>query len=144
MNDNPIDKDDITENPHSIEYPHHRGSQLVKPEDVGKQKGRALNAMEHQTDQQLELIRDQMALLAEQAKRIQLRKQVSEDIYQAEMRFEPLINHKYHLYKRDNGNTVLSMIGPNAWGKSGAPYSYVATVKLLADHTWDVLKSAEE
>lgn len=144
MNENPIDKDDITENPHSIEYPHHRGSQLVKPEDVGKQKGRALNAMEHQTDQQLELIRDQMALLAEQAKRIQLRKQVSEDIYQAEMRFEPLINHIYHLYKRDNGNTVLSMIAPNSWGRSGSPYTYVATVKLLADHTWDVLKSAEE
>ena len=46
---NPIDKDKITENPHSLEYAHHAGSALIKPEDQGKIKGRALSAMEHQT-----------------------------------------------------------------------------------------------
>jgi hypothetical protein len=33
---NPIDPDKITENPHSLEYPHHAGSALIKPEDKGK------------------------------------------------------------------------------------------------------------
>ncbi len=138
--DNPIDKDHITENPHNLQYPHHRGSQIVKPEDLGKTKGRSLNAMEHQTDQQLLQIKEQMELLAAQAQKIQQRKEVSESIYLAEMRFEPLINHVYHLYKRENGQTVLSMIAKDSWGRSGCPYQYMATVKLLADHTWDVLE----
>jgi len=144
VKENPIDKDNITETPNTIEYPHHRGSQIIKPEDVGKRKGRAVSAMEHQTDQQLDIIKTQMELLAQQAQKIQLRKQVSEDIYLAEMRFEPIINHTYHLYKKkDLDSSILSLIAPNNWGKV-CPYNYVATVKLLADHTWDVLESAVE
>lgn len=139
MEENPIDKDKITENPSSLEYPHTRGGQVIKPEDRGKLKGRALSAMEQQTDHQLDQIREQMSLLADQAGKIQKRKEVSEQIYMAEMRFEPLISHTYHLYQRDNGSTVLSMVHPDQWGKSGTPYDFVATVKLLADHTWEII-----
>ena len=142
---NPIDPDKITENPHSLEYPPHSGSALVKPEDQGKLKGRALSAMEHQTDMQLNQIYEQMQLLAEQAKKLQDRKSISEFIYQAEMRFEPLINHIYHLYRKEEGNFLLSLIAPNQWGRSKHTYEWIATVRLLADHTWDVLdKNIEE
>jgi hypothetical protein len=140
MNENPIDKDKITENPHNLEYAHHRGSALVKPEDTGKIKGLAISAMEHQTDMQLEQIRQQMALLADQVGKINRRKEISFSVYQAACRFEPLINHTYHLYEKDNGPTVLSMIGPNDWGRKSCPYQFLATVKLLADHTWDIIE----
>ncbi|MEN9978324.1 MAG: hypothetical protein RLZZ569_949, partial [Bacteroidota bacterium] len=96
---NPIDKDKITENPSTLPYAHHSGSALIKPEDQGKLKGRALSAMEQQTDIQLHQIYEQMQLLAEQAKKLQSRKSISERIYLAEMRFEPLINHVYFLYE---------------------------------------------
>lgn len=135
---NPIDPDKITENPHSLEYPHHAGSALVKPEDKGKIKGRALSAMEHQTDMQLSQIYEQMQLLADQVKKLNQRKEISEIIYQAEMRFEPLINHVYHVYKKDNGTFLLSLIAPEQWGRS-SKFEFIATVRLLADHTWDVL-----
>lgn len=137
---NPIDPDKITETPHSLEYPHHAGSALVKPEDQGKIKGRALSAMEHQTDMQLNQIYKQMQLLAEQAKKLQDRKSISEFIYQAEMRFEPLINHVYHLYKKEDSNYLLSLIAPDQWGRSKRSFEWMATVRLLADHTWDVLE----
>lgn len=137
---NPIDPDKITENPSSLEYPHHAGSALVKPEDKGKIKGRALAAMEHQTDMQLDQIYQQMQLLAEQAKKLNLRKDISELIYQAEMRFEPLINHIYHLYKKEDSTYLLSLIAPDQWGRSKKSFEYLATVRLLADHTWDVLE----
>ena len=68
---NPIDPDKITENPHSLTYGHHVGSAIVKPEDQGRLKGRALSAMDHQTDQQLGQIYEQMQLLAAQAKKLQ-------------------------------------------------------------------------
>jgi hypothetical protein len=141
---NPIDKDKITENPHSLEYGHHAGSALIKPEDQGKLKGRALSAMEFQTDMQLGQIYEQMQLLAEQAKKLQDRKTISEKIYLAEMRFEPLINHIYHLYQKENASYLLSLIGPNQWGRSKKTVEFVATVRLLADHTWDILEKVED
>jgi hypothetical protein len=141
---NPIDPDKITENPHSLEYGHHSGSALIKPEDQGKLKSRALNAMEHQTDMQLSQIYEQMKLLADQAKKLNDRKSISEFIYQAEIRFEPFINHTYHLYKKSNGTYLLSLIGPNQWGRSGAELQFMATVKLLADHTWDILDQSPD
>lgn len=141
---NPIDPDKITENPHSLEYPHHAGSALVKPEDKGKIKGRALSAMEHQTDMQLGQIYEQMQLLAEQAKKLNDRKSISEFIYMAEMRFEPLINHVYHLYTKENGDYLLSLIAPNQWGRSKNNFTFIATVRLLADHTWDILDKNPE
>jgi hypothetical protein len=136
---NPIDPDKITENPHSLEYAHHAGSALIKPEDQGKIKGRALSAMEYQTDMQLNQIYEQMQLLAEQAKKLSDRKKISELIYTAEMRFEPLINHTYFLYKKENGIHLLSLVAPGQWGKSGGALIYLATIKLLADHTWEVM-----
>lgn len=141
---NPIDPDKITENPHSLEYPHHAGSALVKPEDKGKIKGRALSAMEHQTDMQLGQIYEQMQLLAEQAKKLNDRKSISEFIYMAEMRFEPLINHVYHLYTKENGDYLLSLIAPNQWGRSKNNFTFIATVRLLADHTWDILEKSPD
>ena len=141
---NPIDKDKITETPSTLPYAHHTGSALIKPEDQGKLKGRALAAMEHQTDMQMDQIFEQMKLLSEQANRLQDRKRISEYIYQAEMRFEPIINHIYFLYEKQDGRFVLSLIGPTDWGSSKTSFVYLATVRLLADHTWDVLEKQKD
>jgi len=142
---NPIDADKVAENPHTLEYGHHVGSAVVKAEDVGKLKGRAMTAMEHQTDIQLNQLHAQMQLLAEQAKKINKRKEISEQIYQASFRFEPIINHVYYLYEEEDGSPLLSIIGPNQWGRSRKnKYTYLATIKLLGDHTWEVLDSSNE
>ncbi len=136
---NPIDADKVAENPGLLPYGHHSGSAIVRPEDKGKIKGRALAAMEGQTDIQMQQIREQIELLAAQAQKLQERKEVSEQIYLAEMGFEPLINHVYHLYRKRNGATILSMVAPAEWGRSLPFESHIASVKLLADHTWDIL-----
>ncbi len=143
--ENPIDPDKITENPHALEYAHHVGSALIKPEDIGKQKGRALTAMEHQTDQQLGQLYEQMQLLAEQAKKINQRKVISERIYGASFRFEPIINHVYYLYEDTDQTQILSIIAPSEWGRSRKnEYTYIAKIKLLADHTWDILDASDD
>ena len=141
---NPIDPDKIAENPHLLPYAHQVGSAVIKPEDQGKLKGRALSAMSQQTDMQLGQIYEQMQLLASQAKKLQDRKEISAFIYKAEMRFEPFINHTYHLYQKETGIFSLSLVGPKQWGKSGANLEFVGTVKLLADHTWDILERNEK
>jgi len=135
---NPIDADKITENPHILPYAHHRGSTVIAPIDRGKVKGSAMAAMYEQTDLQLDQIRQQIELLARQAQAIHDRVEISEQIYHAEMGFQPVIGKNYYLYLRQNGKYVLSLVSPQEWG-SKPPYEFVAAVKLLADHTWEIV-----
>lgn len=137
---NPIDADKITETPHVLPYAHHRGSAVIEPVDRGKIKGRAMAAMYEQTDMHLDQIRQQIELLARQANAIRDRVEISEKIYLAEMSFEPIIGKNYHLYLRKNGKHVLSLVAPQEWGKK-LPYEFVASVRLLADHTWEVINN---
>ena len=140
---NPIDKDKIAENPHLLPYAHTIGGAEIKPVDKGKVKGRAMSAMYEQTNMDLDQIREQMELLARQAKAIQDRVQISELIYTAEINFEPFIGQTYYLYQRQNGKFVLSLVGPYEWGDE-PPFEYVATMVLLSDHTWDVIDKNDD
>lgn len=137
--ENPIDKDKIAENPHLLPYAHTVGGAVIKPIDKGRVKGLAVSAMHEQTNMQLDQIRKQVELLVTQAQLIHDRVEVSERIYLADMNFKPLIGKIYHLYQRKNGKDVLSMVAPNEWGRS-QPYTFVASIKLLADHTWEILE----
>lgn len=138
---NPIDADKITENPHNLPYAHTVGGAVIKPMDKGKTKGLAVKAMHKQTDIQLNQIRKQMQLLVDQAQKIQKRVEVSEIIYGADMGFKPLIGQTYHLYQRANETAVLSVVGPEEWGRKGCPFNnFLSTVSLLADHTWEILE----
>jgi len=139
---NPIDPEKIAENPGLLPYAHHAGSMPIKPEDEGKLKSRALRAMEYQTDVQLKQIYDQIQLLAVQAKSIQERKEISEMIYRCNLKFEPLIHHIYHLYQKES-EYLLSLVAPEDWGRSKTSLVYLATVKLLSDHTWEILKKSD-
>jgi hypothetical protein len=136
--ENPIEKDKITENPHNLPYAHTIGSAVIKPIDKGKVKGKAMAAMYEQTQSQLDQLKEQMQLIANQAKKLHDRIEISEKIYAAEMGFEPLIGQTYHLYERKNGQWVLSMVAPESWGRTFPFEKFIATVKMLSDHTWEV------
>ena len=68
---------------------------------------------------------------------------ISERIYEAEMGIDPIIGRTYYLYVRDSGKNLMSMVSPAEWGPR-IPFKYIATIKLLADHTWDILERREE
>ena len=109
---------------------------VIKPTEEGVIRHKALTAMEEQTNMQLEQIRKQIELLALQAQEIHKRKELSLLIYSAKLSFKPEIGQLYHLYERQDGSHLISMISPKEWGDP-LPYKrFVATVQLLADHTW--------
>lgn len=138
LNENPIDKDKIAENPGMLPYAHTVGGAAIDLIDTKKNKSLDLAAMQDQTDMQLDQIKQQMELLAKQAKDIQDRKELAEIIYRAKMNFKPDINHVYHLYEDEKQQPVLSMIGPNEWGASKGYPKFLSTIRLLADHTWKI------
>lgn len=108
---------------------------VIKPTELGVIRHQALSAMEEQTNMQLTQIRQQIELLAIQAKEIQKRKELSMSIYDSKISFAPVIGQSYYLYEKEDGTHLVSMISPKEWGKK-APYKFLAAVKLLADHTW--------
>ena len=140
---NPINPDKITETPSLLPYAHTVGSAIIRPIDQGKTKGLAMQAMYEQTDTQLTQIKKQVELLISQAQEIHDRIQISESIYTAECRFKPNISQIYYLYLKPDGEKLLSMISPAEWG-SRSPFRYDATVKLMADHTWQVVEMNKE
>lgn len=137
------DRDKISDLPGLIEYAHHAGSAIVKPEDKGRIKGTAISSMHDQTDRQFRQLYEQMQTLIKQGEYLRKRVEVSERIYQAAISFQPVVGKIYFLYKKKNGNDLLSMVSPDEWGKSLPYQSFEAEVRLLSDHTWDVVQSDE-
>lgn len=109
---------------------------VIKPTEEGMIRHKALTAMEEQTNMQLSQIRQQIELLALQAQEIQRRKDLSVLIYSAKLSFTPVIGQVYYLYEKKNGDHFLSLVSPKEWGANGPFKKAIATVKLLADHTW--------
>ncbi len=138
---NPIDEDKVSDQPHLLPYAHHVGSAIIKPIDKGKVKGLAMSAMYQQTEKSLLQIKEQVETLIKQAQEIHDRIDISEKIYKADVGFRPIVGKLYHVYERDNGTWTISLISPDEW-RGNAPYTYMATVKLLADHTWDIIKKS--
>ena len=112
---------------------------LIRPTEEGVIRHKALTAMEEQTNMQLEQIRKQIELLALQAREIHKRKELSMMIYGAKLSFKPEIGQVYYLYEKQDESHMISLISPKEWG-AAMPYKrFVATVQLLADHTWKEL-----
>lgn len=109
---------------------------VVKPNEAGIIRHQALSAMEEQTNMQLTQIRQQIELLAVQAKEIQKRKELSMLIYEAQIGFVPVIGQTYFLYEKGDGTCLLSLVGPKEWGRSKPYKNFISAVYLLADHTW--------
>jgi predicted transcriptional regulator len=131
----------------NIEYYHKQMSVLpyaasvsgavIRPTEEGVIRHKSLTAMEEQTNMQLDQIRKQIELLALQAQEIHKRKELSHIIYSAKLNFSPVIGQNYYLYEKNDGSYLLSIISPSEWGGGAGPFKRsVASVKLLADHTW--------
>jgi Protein of unknown function (DUF2452) len=112
------------------------GSVAVRLTKAGVIKHKSLQAMDEQTNMQLNQIREQIDLLVRQAQAIVKRKELSLMIYDAKLNFRPVIGHVYHLYQQRDDSYLLSMVGPGEWGGSGPFKEFITSAKLLADHTW--------
>jgi len=132
---NPIDKDKVTETPHTLRYPHTIGSAIITPVDKKGVKGSSLATVEEQAEMQLNEIREQLELLLKQAKNIKERVSFSQQVYEADINFVPVIGEVYHMYEKQDGAYIISLVAPWEWRK--IPYvRFVGSIKLLADRTW--------
>jgi hypothetical protein len=130
----------ITDIPGLLEYAHTVGGFAITPTNEGQIKSHARDAMKEQTTEQLAIIFEQMKTLAKQVNEIQNRVYISDLIYEAEIKFSPVIGKIYFLYERDNEKRYISLISPTEWGNS-LQDKFIAEVRLNADHTWKIITS---
>ena len=114
-------------------------SPKIEPVDRRMLKANAHEAMQHQAEQQIKMLKKQAELLIQQAKSIEERLEISHSIYKAEINFEPVINGVYHLYQKIDGTQTLSMVAPYEWGKEMPFELFLNTVRLLPDKPWEIL-----
>jgi hypothetical protein len=119
------------------------GSVPIKPEDKGKIRANAVEAMHHYAQQEMDMLRKQADLIMQQVREIEDRLKISEQIYQSEMRFTPVVNQIYHLYEKGD-HFAISLIAPNEWGRSKTQMKHVATIRLLGDHSWQVINKSND
>jgi hypothetical protein len=149
----PIDVDKIdldlmklktTDMPSLLEYAHTVGGFSITPTNQGVIKGHAREAMAEQTQEQLNLIYEQMKMLARQVQDIRKRVLVSDLIYQAEIAFSPVVGKIYYLYESNSAKRFLSLLSPADWKEKMGDKKFIAEVRLNADHTWKIINSTVE
>lgn len=134
----------VADVPSLLEYAHTVGGFSITPTNQGVIKGHAREAMKEQTEDQMNLIFEQMKTLAKQVQDIKKRVHISDIIYSVEMTFQPIIGKRYYLYEMDTGKRYLSLISPKEWGDKMQGQTYLAEVHLNSDHTWKIIDSTIE
>lgn len=130
----------FADKPNLLPYANSIGSPPIKPTEEGVIRGKALKSMEEQVKKQFSQLQKQYELLVNQSLELKRRTDISYLIYNSQIKFEPVVSEVYHLYRKNNQD-FLSLIEPELWKNKNI--QWIATVKLLADHTWDIIEMSE-
>ena len=117
--------------PAFLPYPVSTLSPPIIPTDLTSFKSRGISEVERDLQQKLTEIREQYLKTIDHFNWNKL-------VYEAEIRFEPIVGGTYHLYEM-RGRRVLSMISPDQW-----PHRHLATVRLNVDRQWLVVESGAD
>ena len=59
----------------------------------------------------------------------------NELIYNANISFSPSVGKVYHLYRKEDGTTWVSMVGPSEWGPNYV-FEFLGSFRLATDSVW--------
>ena len=88
-------------------------------------KNRSINKINHK-------VATKFSELKAEYEKMMLEFEYNKLIFDTKFNFEPIVGGTYHLYKRDNGETFLSIIAPNQWN-----YQSLGSFRLNADQIWE-------
>lgn len=101
------------------------GAPVITTKDNISWKNRSINKVNHKVEAKyLEL--------QEEYKKLMQEYEYNKLIFDAKFTFEPIIGQIYHLYKRENGETFLSIIAPEQCNFNG-----VGSFYLNVDQIWE-------
>jgi hypothetical protein len=114
------------------------GSPAFAPIAIEKEKDILLNVSKLNAKQEYDRIMEQVNVLKKQAEALANRMQVSEIMHQCKYGFRVVHGHYYYVYFNSYKNeNVLSINAPNSWSALPGHYTYIMTVRLMGDSTWE-------
>jgi hypothetical protein len=101
------------------------GAPVINATDAVAWKNRSINKINHRVEAKY------LELKSEYDKMMQ-EFEYNKLIFNAKFTFEPIIGEVYHLYKRENGESFLSIIAP-----AQCNFNALGTFYLNADQIWE-------
>lgn len=107
------------------------GTDMAAPKieltDISHWKNNTVSKVNHQLGARFEELKVAYEKLMEQYEFNKL-------IYEAKFSFEPVIGQVYHLYKKEDQTTFLSLLSPKE-----CAFNYLKSFRLNADQIWEVV-----
>lgn len=101
------------------------GAPVITSSDTIAWKNRSINKINHKVEAKYLELKAEYEKMMEEFEYNKL-------IFNAKFTFEPIIGEVYHLYKRDNGESFLSIIAPNQ-----CDFNALGNFYLNADQIWE-------
>ena len=125
--------DNVADKPNILPYGTNVGAPAIKPNDVGVWRGEKIIKTNQYFEAKFNEIKEDYQKLIENYEWNKL-------VYASDFKFEPEKGKVYFLYQKEDGIDFMSMIGPEEWGRKKNWANFVAEIKLLADHTWEIIR----
>jgi len=120
--------DNYVPNAHSLPYASDLGAPVIKLDhSLGSWKNGAVHRANKHYNERFHELKKELENLYNEYK-------WNEIIFNAEMRFKPVIGKKYHLYKKDNGKYFMSLFAPNECSWSD---KHEGSFRLNYDNRWE-------
>jgi len=122
--------DNVALNPHSLPYGSNLGAPVIKPNySLGSWKTSAVHRANQHYDERFNKLKKDLENLYNEFR-------WNEILYNAEMKFKPVVGKEYYLYEKDDKKFFLSLFAPNecSWGEK-----YKGTFRLNYDNRWDII-----
>jgi len=124
--------DNVAPNPHSLPYASNIGAPVIRPDhSLGGWKVGAVHSANKHYEERFNKLKKELEELAEDYK-------WNEIIFNAEMRFKPVIGKEYYLYKKDNHKFYLTLFAPHE--KIGGDEGYQGKFRLNYDNRWEKIQ----
>jgi len=121
--------DNVAPNPHSLPYASNLGAPVIKPDhSLGGWKVGAVHRANQHYDERFNKLKKELENLYSEFK-------WNEIIFNAEMRFKPVIGKEYHLYQKENGSFYLTLFAP--YEKIGGNEGHQGKFRLNYDNRWE-------
>jgi hypothetical protein len=121
--------DNYVPNAHSLPYASDLSAPVIKPDhSLGGWKISAVHTANKHYEERFNKLKKEFEHLAEDYKWNQI-------IFNAEMRFKPVIGKEYHLYQKENGKFYLTLFAPHE--RMNRDEGYQGKFRLNYDNRWE-------
>jgi hypothetical protein len=121
--------DNVAPNPHSLPYASNLGAPVIKPDhSLGGWKVGAVHGANKHYDERFNKLKKEFKELFEEFNWNQI-------IFNAEMRFKPVIGKEYYLYEKEGDKFYLTLFAP--YERVGGDQGYKGKFRLNYDNRWE-------